>query len=188
MTSLDSIYRKENGQVLVEIKLSSVSQIFNTFDPSPFYERELDQDAAWYIIDAVKDFPLKTQFRIIVYLPAEIAGSQDAQKIPRAICNYFRYRVMVQERKFRQKWVYGKFTILVGISFLIIAMSAGRIIAATFHNSTFAQLIATTLDVAGWVAMWEPITVHLYQLWPIIKQKKYYEKISRMEIEVRPYS
>jgi hypothetical protein len=34
--------------------------------------------------------------------------------------------------------------------------------------------------------MWEPVTVHLYQLWPIIKERKIYEKISRMEVEVRP--
>ncbi|PKL57680.1 MAG: hypothetical protein CVV34_06260 [Methanomicrobiales archaeon HGW-Methanomicrobiales-5] len=188
MTSLDSIYRKEHGQVLVEIKVSSPVQLFNTFDPAPFYERELNPDAVQYIVDAVRDFSLKTPIRLIVYLPADIAGTLDAQKIPEAISNHFRYLVMVQERKFRQKWIYGKFTILVGISFLIIAMSAGRIITASFQDSTFAQLIATTLDVAGWVAMWEPITVHLYQLWPIVKHKKIFEKISRMEIEVRPYS
>ena len=34
--------------------------------------------------------------------------------------------------------------------------------------------------------MWEPITVLLYELWPIIQTKKTYEKISTMEIEVLP--
>jgi hypothetical protein len=96
--------------------------------------------------------------------------------------------VMIQEREFRQKWIYGKFTILVGLSFLTIAMIASWTVAETFSNSPIARLVATTLEVAGWVAMWEPITIHLYQLWPIVKQKKIYEKISRMEIDVRPYS
>jgi hypothetical protein len=34
--------------------------------------------------------------------------------------------------------------------------------------------------------MWEPVTVLLYQLWPIHQQKKIYERISTMEIEVLP--
>jgi hypothetical protein len=34
--------------------------------------------------------------------------------------------------------------------------------------------------------MWEPITVLLYELRPIIQQKKTYEKISMMEIEILP--
>jgi hypothetical protein len=32
--------------------------------------------------------------------------------------------------------------------------------------------------------MWEPITVLLYELWPIIQMKKTYEKISTMEIDI----
>lgn len=188
MMNIDSLYRKENGRVLIEIKLSSILQLFNTFDPSPFFVRELDYEATQYIVDAVKDFPFKTQFGIIVYLPVEVLGTKEAQKIPKAISNHFRYMVMIQEREFRQKWIYGKFTILVGLSFLTIAMIASWTVAETFSNSPIARLVATTLEVAGWVAMWEPITIHLYQLWPIVKQKKIYEKISRMEIDVRPYS
>ena len=40
--------------------------------------------------------------------------------------------------------------------------------------------------IIGWAAMWEPITVMLYELWPIIKMKKVYQKISEMEIEIVP--
>ena len=34
--------------------------------------------------------------------------------------------------------------------------------------------------------MWEPVTVLLYELWPIIRSRKIYEKISTMEIEILP--
>ena len=49
-----------------------------------------------------------------------------------------------------------------------------------------AQLFADALLIIGWVAMWEPITVLLYELWPIIRMKEVYQKISRMEIDVLP--
>jgi len=187
MTGIESLYRKEDGKILIEIKLSSVAQLFNTFDPAPFYVRALDHEAADYIVDTVKDFPRKTEFRIVVYLPSDLLGTPAAQKIPHAIVNHFRYMKMVQDRKFRQLSVYGKFTIIVGFTFLAIAMIASRIVAETFTNSPIAQLIATALNVAGWVAMWEPVTVHLYELWPIVQQKRVYERISTMEIDICPY-
>jgi len=187
MTGIDSLYRREDGRVLIEIKLSSVAQLFNTFDPAPFYARELDREATRYIVDTVNDFSSNTEFRIVVYLPAEALGTKEAAKIPHAIVNHFRYMVLVQDRKFRQHSAYGKYTLVVGLAFIAIAMIASRVVAETFPNSPIAQLGAKALEIAGWVAMWEPVTIHLYQLWPIITQKKVYEKISRMEIDLCPY-
>jgi len=54
-------------------------------------------------------------------------------------------------------------------------------------NLLYAQIFADALLIIGWAAMWEPITVLLYELWPIIQQKQTYEKISTMDIEVLPY-
>jgi len=187
MTRIDSLYRKEDGNILIEIKLPSVLHLFNSFDPAPFYTKELDRDASDYIVGEVRDFPLKTQFRIVVYLPADILGTREAQKIPDAIRNHFKYMALVEGRNLRERCIYGKFTLVVGLLFLAIAMIASQAVADTFSNYPLARLFSYALEVAGWVAMWEPVTVHLYQLWPIIKQKKIYEKISRMEVDVRPY-
>ena len=35
----------------IEINLSRLSQLFNSLDPSPFHERDLDHDAEEYIVD-----------------------------------------------------------------------------------------------------------------------------------------
>ena len=54
------------------------------------------------------------------------------------------------------------------------------------NNLLYAQIFADALLIIGWAAMWEPITVLLYELWPIIQLKHTYEKISTMEIEILP--
>jgi hypothetical protein len=41
--------RIEDGHVLIELKLRKVNQLFNTLDPSPFLDRDLDADAEQYI-------------------------------------------------------------------------------------------------------------------------------------------
>ncbi|NMB78200.1 MAG: hypothetical protein GYA23_03815 [Methanomicrobiales archaeon] len=186
MYSIDSVYRKENGRILIELTLSSVDQLFHSFDPSPFHKKELDPEAERYIVDIVDDFSRETEFHIIIYLPEDIRNSAQAQKIPEAIRNHFQYRALMQNQLYKERSRYGKFTIIVGLVFLAIATLASHAVADHFPDSLPALLVAKALEVAGWVAMWEPVTVHLYQLWPIIKQRRIYEKIAGMEIDVLP--
>lgn len=183
MGDIESLYKKENGRILIEIKLSSVAQLFNSFDPAPFHEKELDSAAERYIVDTVKDFPPKTPFKIVIYLPPDIATTERAMKIPRAIQNHFQYKTLVAERKYRSRLRYGRSTFLIGLTFLTIAL-LGRQLVSSLENHLLAQIFADALLIIGWVAMWEPITVLLYQLWPIIQLKKTYEKISTMEIDI----
>jgi hypothetical protein len=185
MADIESLYRKEQGKILIEIKLSSVMQLFNSFDPAPFHEKELDSAAEHYIVDTVSDFPKKTVLKILIYLPPDIATTERAMKIPAAIHNHFQYKMLVSDRKFRTHFRHGRITLLIGLSFLSIALVARQYVS-TLENHIVAQLFADALLIIGWAAMWEPITVLLYELWPIIQMKKTYEKISTMEIEVLP--
>jgi hypothetical protein len=185
MPDIESLYKKVDGQILIEIRLSSIMQLFNSFDPAPFHEKELDSAAEHYIVETVKDFPRKTRFRIIIYLPPDFAGTERAQKIPQAIHYHFEYRVLVQERKFRERFRYGRFTLIVGLTFLALALFARQAVSH-MENLLYAQIFADALLIFGWAAMWEPVTVLLYELWPIIRLKQTYKKISTMEIEIRP--
>jgi hypothetical protein len=185
MPDIESRYKKVDGRILIEIKLSSILQLFNSFDPAPFHEKELDTAAEHYIIDTVNDFPHKTQFRIVIFLPPELAASEAAKKISPAIQNHFQYKTLVAERKFRSRLKYGRFTLVLGLSFLFFSLLVGQYILIV-TSSFVSQLIAAALLIAGWAAMWEPVTVLLYELWPIVQMKKTYQKISTMEIDILP--
>ncbi len=185
MADIESLYRKEDGKILIEITLSSVLQLFNSFDPAPFHEKELDSAAEHYIVETVKDFPRKTPFKIIMYLPPDIASTERARKIPSAIHNHFQYKMLVSDRKFRARFRHGRESLFIGLLFLTLAL-VGRQLVSTLENHLLAQLFADALLIIGWATMWEPITVLLYELWPIIQQKKIYEKISHMEIDILP--
>jgi len=185
VADIESLYKKVDGKVLIEIKLSSIIQLYNSFDPAPFHEKELDTDADKYIIDTIKDLPAKTEVKLVIYLPPEVSGSEGAKTLGLAIHNHFRYRTMVAERNFRRHFRHGRISLVIGLSFLGVALIARQMVSH-ISDQFFAQFFADAFLIFGWVAMWEPITVLLYQLWPIIQTKKVYEKASTMEIEVLP--
>jgi len=182
---IESRYKKVDDRILIEIKISSIIQLFNSFDPAPFHEKELDTAAEHYIVETVNDFPHNTQFRIVIYLPPELVTSESAKKISPAIQNHFQYKTLVAERKFRSRLKYGRFTLLVGLSFLFFSLVTGQYLLSV-TTSIITQLIATALLVTGWAAMWEPVTVLLYELWPLVQMKKTYQKISTTEIDILP--
>jgi hypothetical protein len=187
MAEIESLYRKVDGKVLIEIDLSSVKQIFNTFDHAPFHEKELDANAEHYIVDIVDDFPLKTPFLLNIYMHGESAFDYDAKTLPQAIRSHFRYRMLEQDQIFRARFRYGRGALLIGLVFVAIAMILRQLVSTILGSSHLvSQIIADSLLIIGWAAMWEPVTVLLYELWPIIKKKKIYEKISHMEIVVIP--
>jgi hypothetical protein len=186
MTEIESLYRKEGEVVLIEIQLSSVLQLFNSYDPAPFHEKELDTAAEHYIVDTVRDFSKKTRFKIVIYLPQDLLQTERAQRIPDAIHNHFAYKALVQDRKFRERFRHGRWSLLVGLTFLAIALFARQALPPHIGSQLLAQVFADALLIIGWAAMWEPITVLLYELWPMISQKHIYERISTMPIEVRP--
>ena len=42
-----------------------------------------------------------------------------------------------------------------------------------------------SLTIAGWVAMWRPMQIFLYDWWPLRHLGKIYENLSRMPVELR---
>lgn len=184
---LESRYRKHGESILIEIKLNSVMQLFNSLDPSPFHEKDLDDDAVEYIVAAVQEFPLKAPLRLHVHLPPEAVTEASSENIGRAIHNFFEYRTEVADRELRQKLREGRASLAIGLSFLFACIAA-RQVAATLGTGMFYDILQEGLLISGWVAMWRPIQIFLYDWWPIRNRGRLYHKLSHLKIEVRASS
>ena len=44
------VYRRDGSVCLIEITLRELKQLFNTLDPAPFHEKDLDHDAKEFIV------------------------------------------------------------------------------------------------------------------------------------------
>ena len=183
MTDIESLYKRRNGKVLIEIKISSLMQIFNTFDPAPFYEKELDWDAEKYIVDTVNDFPKKTEFIIVIHVPKDCGEKSECRQIPDAIRNHFRYKAIAEERRFRQKIRLGRINLAVALLFLVFCLGVSYEIQL-IGDGLFFTIIREVFTIAGWVAMWAPVTLFLYELYPIIQTRNLFDRISKIEIEM----
>ena len=60
--SMNAAQPVERAQ-LIEIKIKKINQLFNSFDPSPFLEKDMDDDAFEYIVSSVSEQHIKLKIK-----------------------------------------------------------------------------------------------------------------------------
>ncbi len=168
----------------VELNLRDINQLFNTIDPSPFREKDLDHDAEEFMVSWTREFPLDEQVVLVIYLNELPAGKDLEPMIEQAIQNYFAYRARLTQMEFRQLMRDGRHSLVVGGLFLAGCLTASQILVGQ-ASGAFLSLGRESLTIAGWVAMWRPMEIFLYEWWPLRRRWRVYEKMSRMKVEVR---
>jgi hypothetical protein len=177
-------YAREGGTVLVELRLSTLQQLFNSLDPAPFHAKDLDHDAEEYIIGSVDEFALPTPLRLVVHLPPDQIPLAERAGIGDAIHSYFAYRGDMARRRLRFQLREGRIALAIGLLFLTVCMSL-RELAIALGPGTVSQIAVEGLLIAGWVAMWRPIQIFLYEWWPLRHSCRIYDKLADIPVEVR---
>ena len=167
----------------IEIHVTELKQLFNSMDPSAFKERDLDPRAEEFIVSWATEYPLHEPLRLVVYLQNRPPGTDAQSVIERAVHNYFAYRTGLNQREFKQLLREGRISLLIGLLFLTVCLSGGQM--ASRLDIPGANIVETSLTIAGWVAMWHPMDVFLYGWWPLRRAGKVYRKLSAIPVEVR---
>jgi hypothetical protein len=177
-------YTEHDKVNLIEIKIRRINQLFNSLDPSPFLEKDLDDDAFEYILSSVSEHSIRRKHRIIIHLPINQKKSISEHEIKKAVKNFFEYKKTIAEKNIRMKIGEGQLSFVVGIVFLAFCLFTSNYISANFHTLV-SNILVEGLIIGGWVAMWKPISNLLYDWWPLQKERNIFEKISKMDIEFR---
>lgn len=180
-----SLYRHEGDTALIELRLSNIHQIFDSFDPAPFPERSLDNEVEDYIVTSARDIPIHESIKLVFYLPAEQLQLNETTGLGDAIHNYFDYRLAMAQRQLRLQRRDGRITLAIGLAFLFACISLRQLVF-TVDRGTLAQIVAEGLLISGWVAMWRPLSLLLYEWWPIQRSRAVFAKLKAVPVEVRP--
>ncbi|MHB1217327.1 MAG: hypothetical protein ACYC1L_03905 [Alphaproteobacteria bacterium] len=176
-------YRREGDVVLVELRLSNLRQLFNSLDPAPFHEKDLDPDAEAYIVESVREFPLDQKMKLVVHLPrAELPACVD---LAASIHHHFTLRRDEWRRELSHQLHQGRVTLGIAVVFLFACLFLRQLIRS-LGDGALLDVLGEGLLITGWVAMWRPIDILLYGWWPIRTRCRIAEKLIAMPVEPRP--
>jgi len=100
----------------IQLKLHDISRLFNSMDPSPFIEKDLDDDAEEFIVSWAQEFSPGAPVKLKIYLeqwPAEDPN----EMIRHAVHFYFAHRTQMAALDFKRLMKQGRTSLLIGLVF-----------------------------------------------------------------------
>jgi hypothetical protein len=165
---------------LIEVKLTELAQLFNSMDPAPFHERDLDHDAEEFIVSWAQEHPRDDDLQLIIHLTNP---SDETAKVQDSVRHYFTYRSDMLWREFRQLMKEGRSSLLIGLTFMAACEFAALVVLQ--GDTTWKAMIREGLTILGWVAMWRPLEIYLYRWWPLLGKRRLYQRLARMTVKIK---
>lgn len=172
--------------VPIELRVEDVGQLFDTLDPFPFRDRDLDKEAEEYIVGWARELPSATPIRIRVHLPEAEAKTKAASDIGDAFGRFFAYRADMIGRELSELFRTGRRSLTIGVTILAVCLLFSQLAGAYFAETSLRRLIEESFLILGWVANWRPLEIFLYDWWPVARRRTLYQRLSMAKVETVP--
>jgi len=169
---------------VLEIYLADIRRLFNSMDPAPFLERDLDPNAADYIHEWAEELRGKGSLGLVIKLGTPLGAGDNAAAVEKSVRDHFQRRAAATRRNLRDLLRMGRYSLLAAMLFLgpviVIAESAAQMV----QTERYAALIENSLVIGAWVALWRPLEIFLYDWWPIRAEARLFDRLGAMDVQV----
>jgi len=169
----------ELSEGTIQVRVATVEHLFNPMDPSPLDERSLDQEVADWIEEWAEDLDHDHRVEVEIYVADDrLNGREEA--IARGLHSHFEYRQWQTGRQLRKLLREGRISLVIGLAALAGFNAVSRLIGAS--NNPVIEVVHDGLSVLGWVSMWKPLEILLYDWWPIRHERRACQRLAESTI------
>jgi len=166
----------------IEIRVAEPDQLFNPIDPAPFNTRDLDPGAEAFIVEWAKEVPRGAPLALVVHVDHAPA---DTGVVREGVHEYFRQKEIAARRQLRELFRRGRISLAIGLAFLAVSLAASKLVENWLDPVGMLDVVRTSLSIAGWVAMWRPMEIFLYDWWPIRAEMRLLGRLASMPVTVK---
>ncbi len=174
---------RETG--IIEVHVNEIEQLFNSIDPSPFREKDLDDDAHEFILSWAKELPVSMPLTLLVHLDRGAIPAEAQAMLTEAVHGFYSHRAELARQRLHQLLRTGRTSLIIGLAFLAGCILLGDWVGHRAHEIELGEILHENLLIGGWVAMWRPLEIFLYDWWPIRNEARIYDRLSQMKLQIR---
>ncbi|MGE3489022.1 MAG: hypothetical protein AB7N29_03365 [Vicinamibacterales bacterium] len=170
----------------IEVHVGELKQLFNSLDPTPFRERDLDPSAEEFIAGWARELHGDHPIGLVVHVDGPAPAAAEVAVLHEAVREFFKQRALFTRRKLRQLLRVGRTSLLIGMAALAVSIGLGDLLANLLSGGRLGGVLRESLLIGGWVAMWRPLEIFLYDWWPIRAEARLFDRLSVMAVQVVP--
>lgn len=164
----------------IEVRVDALDDLLDDRDPTPVPGKDLNPYVSEFVVSWAKEVTGQEDLAIRVHV-SEPVSAERAARAGDAMRAAFDYEIGLAERRLRALFREGRVSLLVGLAALAVSLAASQVIDA---DEGLLLLVKEGLIVAGWVAMWKPIHLYLYDWWPIRREIRMYRRLALAPVEI----
>lgn len=172
--------------------LNEIGKFFNISDPDPLAGNQIFEPGIDMVYDQARASGIKNDLHLILYLPKNQATSENEVKLKNGVTDYCKFQVCKIQKSLDMQKRQGRRTLIYGLTILVICLllSGLGFYISSIAPTTFLYLLGGFMYngfmIIGWVSLWTPTSMLLFERWPDIISKRTYERMINMTIEIRP--
>jgi hypothetical protein len=178
-------YRVENGRWCIDITVRQARQLFDSRDPSPFRERDLDQDAVEYLLGAAREIPSAKPLAIVVTITEPLESTLTRDELVEAVRAHFTYQLAQVNRQLETHWRRGRGFLAVGLTVLAVFLTLAELTETLMSSGPLRDILREGLVITGWVAIWRPLEVLIYDWRPLVDERRQIQRLLDAPVDVR---
>ena len=167
----------------LELRVREFGQLFNSMDPTPFLNKDLDRDAEAFIETWALGLTPDSRLQITIHLEHLPAEGDPSALMTDAIHNYFDYKAGLVRGDLKRLLKQGRVSLLIGVTFVTVCLIAADAIGQ-FGSGTAFTIARESLTIVGWVAMWRPLQTFLYDWWPLARRIRVCKTLTQAHVRV----
>ena len=137
-----------------------------------------------FIVEWSRDLPAASPLALVVHLERAAGPPEEAVLLRDAVHEFFSQRAVGSRRQLRELFRRGRVSLGIALVFLAASIAIGDALAMSFPDSHVTGVLREGLLIVGWVAMWRPLEVFLYDWWPIRAEARLYDRLSAMPVRI----
>jgi hypothetical protein len=169
---------------LIEVRVADLTRLFNAMDPSPFREKDLDPNAEAFIVSWAREMPGDVPLGLLIYVERPMGSADEVGAVREAVHEFFNERARATRRELRQLLRVGRASLTIGLAVLAVSIGGSDVLGRMGQAGHLGGVVRESLLIGGWVAMWRPLEIFLYDWWPVRAEARLFDRLGAMLVRV----
>lgn len=167
----------------LELRVREIHQLFNSLDPAPFLNKDLDRTCEAYIESWALALPHESRLHLAIRVERLESAAEASELLSEAIHNYYGYKSELARSDLRQLLHQGRVSLAIGLAFVCVCLLLAEG-ASLVLSGPPGTIVRESLTIIGWVAMWRPVQIFLYDWWPLTGRIKVLDNLRFARVTV----
>jgi hypothetical protein len=164
---------------IIEIRVSQLTDLV-VVSPPPFRGAVLTPEAESYIVRKAKLVPAQQPIHLLIK-SAEPLGLD----VGPIIVAYFREAARNESQDISELFRSGRKALLIGLLILSLCLFLAWYFTYHVTQRPMTRLIQESFVILGWVSMWKPIEIFLYEWLPLARRRRLFLRLSSAKVTSR---